>query len=898
MHKNTKIDRLLTTLVLLLTLGACSSGSDGTPPIVSSPPAPTAQKAALLEATQQRHVITEIGTVAALDVNVLDGNGEAISVAQTWRSSAPTVVSVDSMGNVTALGIGSAAITVTIDAAETTLGVDLTERIDVTVVTLQPNVVMLKVSDLTAPTTVERALTDGNVVARLTLTTNAMPDATVGDAVLLYDLSVIGEVTEVISVADNTIIDVTTRGISTVVSDAMIDVTATLDDLVFPASFVVPVEQRADTLKANVRAPNERLGTVAAPSINTLLDNMFDGEFGITLGGGFKCSSSIEDAELTLTSNLNPDLNYRDISVNYTEGVTGGVFESAKITLDLDADITFDGYIDWTTELQGKVTCKLLLAAPFYQAGPVVISLPIGVEFSIDVTASSIDGRANVSGTMPYRVSLVAGYDTDGGVPYLDVPVDVVVDTDDLVVSYEIPDAGDPNTLRSQLKTTFAGFIAPRAGAGIGASIGIYKVLDHLKGGLEGTLDIATAERQASEPGFKSTLKLEAFGKRKPEDPLFMFAAPPLNAFLPVLFVIQTVVDFEALLTFERRLALSQTPSGVTQISEQDAFVGTPVDFSLTLADPTFRSLYQIERVVVYRVEGTGLSTSLSEYTRIAADSGQTQFDWRWTPEANDAGIVRFVPFVTSSIVPGAVFQADDIFEISVLDDAGPTTIDNLLSASVSVRGTMRLITPSSSDTVDINETENMENPFNADARASALNQDILVQATAAFGVLRVRIDVDTRYCGSLNIDASASLRQSVRNFRAGETFSVAGSYSGPRSFDLGGDDNSRSSVEIEVNAAGSLDDKLTGGGQSSDGYYEFYFNGDENGWSTDPDYNYRGGSAAWAIEPIITGQGSNVVSARFSNDAEVDVNFSCIDFDSDARNRLELTYTVGLSSL
>ena len=79
---------------------------------------------ATIEVTPTEVVLTSLGATEQLNVRLADAEGAGVQgAAVSWRSSAPAVASVDERGLVTAIGDGSATITVTADAVRANVAV-------------------------------------------------------------------------------------------------------------------------------------------------------------------------------------------------------------------------------------------------------------------------------------------------------------------------------------------------------------------------------------------------------------------------------------------------------------------------------------------------------------------------------------------------------------------------------------------------------------------------------------------------------------------------------------------------------------------------------------------------------------------------------------------------------
>ena len=92
--------RTFLTLMLTTALVACGGGGSGTP---SSDASATPAR---VEITTQAVLLTETGQTKALSARVLDSTGREITASVSWESTQPGQISVNSAGQVTALGDG------------------------------------------------------------------------------------------------------------------------------------------------------------------------------------------------------------------------------------------------------------------------------------------------------------------------------------------------------------------------------------------------------------------------------------------------------------------------------------------------------------------------------------------------------------------------------------------------------------------------------------------------------------------------------------------------------------------------------------------------------------------------------------------------------------------------
>jgi len=127
---------LLSTLVALVALTACDSGST----------APEEPAATTLDVTPESATLSAIGETTTLSAAVLDQNGQPFAgAAVTWSSIDPSIASVDAAGVVTAVGVGST--TVTASSGELIANAAITVTQTPATVTTAPDTVLLLVGE-------------------------------------------------------------------------------------------------------------------------------------------------------------------------------------------------------------------------------------------------------------------------------------------------------------------------------------------------------------------------------------------------------------------------------------------------------------------------------------------------------------------------------------------------------------------------------------------------------------------------------------------------------------------------------------------------------------------------------------------------------------------------------
>lgn len=828
----------------LLLVGCLDKGDDESPPIAT--PSPMTPQAVVLQFDRADLLMPLIGQSYAVVAMPIDGGGNEINVGVTYASSDETVVSVDTMGNVTALGLGNAKVLATVAAVDATGGEDLVESVDVTVAELKSNARYIPIESV-RELVVDRITDDNGFVARFRIDGAAIPIA-VDDWVVSDDWQVLGAVISVQQDGSDLIVEYRDGQMIEVIENGSIRISATIDDFEFPPEVVVPVQT-----KAGLQKPG---GPIASQSIesevggyNTLLNVLFPGEFTTSISQGIKCKVNNRGSRLfNIVTDLNPTARFDSINYQVEQDAVLGFAGSGRVSVNASFVVSFDGRIDWDGQLRGTVTCKDTLLVPATQEGPLVLSMPVGIGFSFTAELDDLSGSALVNGEMPVNLSVGLGYDIENGeFAFLDAPIQLEADSSELDIRIDVPAVQDLDSASGELKLEAFAFAVLRAGAGLGTSFGIYKKFDSLKMGVRETFDLASIERQARDASFSAKAEFEVFLKRDLADARVFFLAPPMSIVYPAIVIAEALglINLETLLDYDFAINLATTPRGVTSAASDSAIVGEPMDFSITLDPTRWLGSYQIDELIVYRVDGEGQFSILTEVARVEAESGQTEFMWSWTPEQQDVGSVQFVTFISSLVLLGQPIQVEEVFEIPVIEDSLAPQPEFEASANAVISGRVGeevngLIEYRNFSASDFQERE----PFQASASTSA--EGFAVTASSSAGQLSYQISYSGNQCGDFFAQTRGVFALSVENSQPGRTIGGQATFSGPTTFSVSG---LRESDEFNLSTTFSVraDDKsdregLTG---SASGLFE---NREGNaGWRTDAlsegDRLYSGGS-------------------------------------------------------
>ncbi|MEM9171661.1 MAG: Ig-like domain-containing protein [Pseudomonadota bacterium] len=845
--------RVLMLLIAVVNAGCLNEGDPGTSPSAQVP-TPVA-KVAQARFTTGDVLMPVIGATQALAFDVRDANDDAIAVAVNWTSSNPAAVSVDTLGNVTALAIGTAVISASIGGGDTVSGMPLQVSVNVSAVAVRATTRTASADELLAPIEIMSTTANAGYVATVVLPDFGQAFA-VGEGLIMTDYSVVGTIESAALADGQWTLSVASADIGSLLLDAELLFSASQDTVEFLTAAPTPVG-KLDAPAQNL--PDSALfssrAALQSTTISGLLEDILPG-FVTSIDQSFKCSTDTGADATAINPQLSPSIDINDVDLSLRRIIRNGGTEEVSIAIDTDFDVTFDGYIEWTPTLTASITCKRILRVPFRQLGPVVIMLPLGIGFTLELQGQGVGGRVSVQGTMPASVSFTGSAILDAaGEVTLDAPLDIQLNTDDVDVSVTVPDSPS-DALSAKVDAKVFGFALPRVGLGVGANFGLYSLLDHWRLGLSASLDVANETRQVRDETFKADAMLSVYGKREVPETNPLFRQVP---FVNILWVtdalgLYSAADLAELMSFEVDTVVSESPTGVTQRSILEPVLGDTIEFALTLSPENFLGAYQIDEVVVYRVIGEGLSASLVEFTRIVATDGQTLFEWNWQPTEQETGIAKWAIFATSRAFGGLVFQVDDVFEVNVIDDSAAPPVETRIRtrASVGVRGRVTL-TGTRLEDLEESDSSIQDNSAVATLSTSGVN----AVASASGNTLIVDVGFNGRLCGEFDISASAAAVLDRRNLPPGTVVAGSGSLSGPAVIDLNGYDETRGLLMI-VNVSGEVANeiRLEGSETSANGTFIFQPANPDAHLTWDTERSYQGGSAQLVPEALMVPPG------------------------------------------
>lgn len=338
-------------------------------------------------------------------------------------------------------------------------------------------------------------------------------------------------------------------------------------------------------------------------------------------------------------SNTTTDATY---SVDYTYHIAGGRLVAFQVVSQITTDLRFTlkAAVAW----EGEIECKKELAKPrlpisgflsLILTPEIPIGLGLGFEGRIQMADAGFE--ASLHGVhrsaMGYFCPSADGVCTtvwDGG------------EATDFTPSFRplLPGLSD-----QRVEVEVAGFayaevklINPLVSAVAGA-LGQHAEIKFLEvhGGVKQSLDVATAQAQAEDPGFAAAGALAVYYEGKAEVSVDLLSILSL-----------TLVDFEP---FGNDFPISRTPGGYA-VAPDRVRAGTEEDpnsffVHFTLDPATYFGMYAVHDVVVYSHDGHSMT---EECRQTPALSGQQEIDCEVTVTEADEGTRSYYAFVTPRV--------------------------------------------------------------------------------------------------------------------------------------------------------------------------------------------------------------------------------------------------------
>lgn len=625
----------------MLLIAACSSDSSDvtTPP---PPPQPPAQDPPLTSGSvvvaQTAVMLTAVGQTRQLSVRTMNDAGVTVNAAVTWSSSAPSQVSVDATGRVTARTIGSAQVFAQSGSVRSA---------PVFVVVAQPQPGALLVTDAQvisvglpmglAPGEVPTVGTQYEV--RLTgITTPPSP----GTVVLAAgNAMVAGKVVSVRTESGAMVVTLAMAPLGQLL--AQYDINWSIDLTTLPTAALQTAASVAPPVSPRVRvAP----WMSAAPTILRPI-SVID------------CDASLGpvllDRKVQLAPTGSVSLEVVDAPGHTRRALVGSLTLVGTVSLKLKAGFSFHS------------KCEVSVPIPIPIGGPLAVGVMplarLGVGVSLDGSIAVTAGEISATGEL--GAQLEVGWEC-GGASASCRSLPGLTPVNKFTPKYEVfnPATG----MRVEVQGQFYLLAALDAVFAMAIDFGILEA----KAGPVQSVDLGFEDDQAINKSYASKydLKLEA-------------VIQPGSGLQKVLDLIMSGIS----LTFQGKVStvLSESPKGALTVSRPVVGLsGQTVDMRVDLTNTDYFLIgYNVVRVELWQKRSTE-----SDFKRLRAfnvtASNQTVFTHTWQPTTDDLGVNEFAVFVyTQFPVPGLEVAENSIKEVEVkCFSASPRLVGGVAAAA------------------------------------------------------------------------------------------------------------------------------------------------------------------------------------------------------------------------
>lgn len=622
--------------ILLTTLVACGGGGSGSPSTDAS------GTPASVEITTQAVLLTETGQTKALSARVLDSTGREITATVSWESTQPGQISVNSAGQVTALGDGgSGQITARVGElrsapllvfhsqvpAGTLLLTDAQivgepEETSPGAAPSASNTYRVRLSGVAAPAVGQLVLnTEAEIVVGRVQTVST--DAS-GVHTVTLGLVPLREVLPTLRI--NETIDLSQAPV-TIPADVLANYNVAREGTRYTFTPKVTVAA-ARAAAAMYRSGAKSRDSVAAASGTSALPPFKECEFTVEGAGGADSLPIQLDKVPGFTVEFKPALDM----VHTPEG---GL---ERLVLSTEPSVTTDLSLEFTAGFDGKLTCDIdLLVVRIPTPGPVaaflsgLVTMGAGMELSgkVELPGAKLGSLTQRATTLDVGLACPAG-----GSCSLVHEVGATTVTSKATV--EGPDLND-----IRLEPSLFGY--GKATASIGNPFFTSLRFDafYAKLGVAFQTSLASIEAQISDPDHKSHYGLSALFKAG-----LATEFEGLAAWLGLNGVAENLVEGD--------VPLAESPTGTLTLAHDNFSAGERVEATVKFTDgTTFLGVYNVDEVILMRKVGSGAA---QEVARGTLGEGRTQMSLSFVP-ASDGTAGELTVFVITRGLPGASLE-------------------------------------------------------------------------------------------------------------------------------------------------------------------------------------------------------------------------------------------------
>lgn len=561
------------------------------------PVTPTAPKLTRIEIAPISVLLTVAGQTHAFTAQGFDQNNQAFQTAFTWVSSNPSAVSVNNMGEASALiSLGSAQLRAKVGDLESP---------PVSVIIAQPAPGAILVSDAQVligpePLDPDHALELG---AQSKLTLTGVSGLAPGTILLASEAKPVGG--RVVSVTD------AGNGKLEVILEAV-----TLPEMLAHYS----IEGRYSIREEFSSSDQTK---TASPRSETDEFSFSWGPLKCKLGGAL----TLGGASLTYT--FKPDVS---VETRFDESIA-----MVKITGTLTG--TIKGTVRLVGQLTGTANCKLETMRKIIPLGGpiaaiIALQVPAGIRADLALTIKTPSAELGFEHKTTAKVTAGFSCDMNFGLCANLSDADIKSETKPVLkISDTVTD------FRIEGNAGLYGFIGLDVGSPIGQAVGLSKPLGILEAflGARQSFTFASKNTQAKDAAYASKYDLKIYGE-------FGFGSDMKKALKKVF---TTNITTPLALVIE--IPLDSSPVGQDKVDKTQVNVGEATKFTINLDSKSLNYVgigYNVERILIYRKPPGKTDLEDTPIGSVSTSSGQSEFNWTWTPTKSDVGSNEFYAFV------------------------------------------------------------------------------------------------------------------------------------------------------------------------------------------------------------------------------------------------------------
>lgn len=869
-HDEQRFCGLCLAIILLIAGQGCGSAAmDGELPLdpdnpVADRPIPSDDRepdtgepvVARVEVTSHQVVLAGIGASQQLVATPVDKDGGPVEGKEVvWSSLDPDVVSVTVGGLATTEAVGMGELVAEVQGSGIATKVRVTASLPV------PGTILVdpahKRGDLVllqaAPEDTEPFGARMEVVL-----SRAAPPLEAGDLLIFTDWSLSAVVDAVEVRANDVRLEVTVAPYDAGFEALELRVDYTLDELIF----------RDETGTASGRAERGSVATKALPSASPINVSL-DGNAKLFDLGPFKCTTPIAtvvDAS-SIVSTVEPTVHFEKLDVGFSQVIENFEVVELRFAPYVEMRVDLDGDLILGDAINGVMKCKFTdPLSPTIPPGSIstppqtlgYVEIPHGFGFELVALAETQGTRVRFDGFVVASMQFGFAYTAADGWETIN---ERSLDEDNLSVQTLPSNLTDEDAQTSELVATLFTFASSKAKVGV-PGFTVSRTIENFETGFELSAQVGSANAQVRDSLFRSEAELYVYAERKVKDANLFLGG--LNIMFPgallVTTALGTAVDFESLFGWEFATELGRTPLGsMAPDGDFDEGESTNLRVNLDPAALDFWGSYQIDRVEVHRVSGSGGTMETHPFLTFGASEGQSVFEWDIAPNESDveAGEIRLVAFAYSTEFPGVPLQLTEVMTYDVYEaETEPPVVTARHVADVEFRE----IHGGADDLVE--DPQSLPDDGPGSVSIGGIHQGIAysVTATSSAGEASASYDLTggDNGTGCFELLAIAWVGFKGRNFPPGTQLTPTAQLTAIEDFAI---ENSSWDASLDVFASAGADGSSE---QSGSFYYEKSGGNELRADGVGALEGYAGGGAALSLPPVVVGEdGRWTVSAE-----------------------------------